>query len=278
LREPRLLAEDGPVVSVTADIEDALVAHWSQFGLWRRGELHDENGLLWFETPIAHLPYNGVIRTQLGADADVTIAAALERFRAREVECFWFAHPSATPVDLGERLAAHGLRAAEQITCMSLDLAAWVPAALPPGFVFREVLDEDDARTYTELTSQYWQIPDHDQPLVAELHGHWDRPRSPGRRYLALADGRAIAKGYLSLAGPPGVAAIFGMSVRPEARGQRVATGLTTALLQRARAEGCRTVVLHSTPVAVGVYRRAGFVKRSALTIFATAPLWSRSH
>lgn len=210
------------VVSVTADIEDALVAHWSQCGLWRRGELHDENGLLWFETPIAHLPYNGVIRTRLddGADADVTIAASLERFRAREVECFWFAHPSATPADLG------------------------------------------------------WQIPDQDQPLVAELHRHWDRPRSPGRRYLVLADGRATAKGYLSLAGPP----IFGMSVRPEARGQGVATGLTTALLQRARAEGCRTVVLHSTPAAVGVHRRAGFVKRSALTIFATAPLWSGSH
>jgi hypothetical protein len=32
-------------VSLTADIEDALVAHWSRFGLWRRGKLHDEVSL-----------------------------------------------------------------------------------------------------------------------------------------------------------------------------------------------------------------------------------------
>jgi hypothetical protein len=83
------------------------------------------------------------------------------------------------------------------------------------GVAVSVTTDIDDARTYTEPTGQYWQIPDHDHSLVDELHRHWDRPRSPGRRYLAFAD---------------------------------------------------------------GVYRRAGFVKRSALTIFAAAPLWSRSH
>ena len=30
---------------LTADIEDALVAHWSRFGLWRSGKLHDEVSL-----------------------------------------------------------------------------------------------------------------------------------------------------------------------------------------------------------------------------------------
>jgi hypothetical protein len=39
-------------VSVIADNEQALVAHWSQLGRWPPGELHDENGLLWFQTPI----------------------------------------------------------------------------------------------------------------------------------------------------------------------------------------------------------------------------------
>jgi GNAT superfamily N-acetyltransferase len=64
------------------------------------------------------------------------------------------------------------------------------------------------------------------------------------------------------------------MSVRPEARGQGIAAGLTTALLQRA----CTRAVLHSTDMAVAVYRRAGFVERCQLTIFATAPRWASGH
>jgi GNAT superfamily N-acetyltransferase len=262
---------------VIADVEEALVAHWSQFGRWPRGELHDDDdGLLWFKTPIAHLPYNGVIRTHLtdGGTADRAIAAVSDRFRADGLEFIWFDHPSATPSDLGDRLAAHGLLAAEHITCMSLELAAWKPPPLPPGVDFREVCDAGDMQTYTDLTIRYWEIPDHEQHLVTELHGQW----SGGRRYLALADGRAVAKGYLSLAGPPGVAAIFGMSVQPEARGRGIATGLTTTLLRAARDNGAERVVLHSTNMAAGVYRRAGFVQRCPLTIYATTPLWTRGH
>jgi hypothetical protein len=89
-------------VSVVADIEEALFAQWSHFGRWPRGELHDQDGLLWFETPIKPLPYNGVIRSRLreGASADATIRALMARFRARDVQWFWVVHPSTTPAEL----------------------------------------------------------------------------------------------------------------------------------------------------------------------------------
>jgi hypothetical protein len=58
--------EDRPARDAVADVENALVAHWSLFGRWRAAELRDQDGLLSYETPIAHLPYNGVIRTRLG--------------------------------------------------------------------------------------------------------------------------------------------------------------------------------------------------------------------
>ncbi len=75
--------------------------------------------------------------------------------------------------------------------------------------------------------------------------------------------------------GPPGVAAIYGMSVKPEARGRGIAGGLTTILLRRAKEAGSRRAVLHSTEMAVGIYRRSGFVERCRFTAFATAQLWS---
>jgi hypothetical protein len=162
---------------------------------------------------------------------------------------------------------------------MSLDLAEWSLRRSRRGLVFREVLDEDDARTYTELTRRYWQIPDQDQPLDAELHRPWDRPRSPGRRYPGLRRRARIREGYRSLGGPLAVAAISGMSVRPEARGRSVCHEPDDSAAATRPRRGLRDggPGLHprgSQPL----YRRAGFVRRSALTIFATAPLWSRSH
>ena len=65
------------------------------------------------------------------------------------------------------------------------------------------------------------------------------------------------------------------MSVTPEARGRGIAQGLTTTLLARAKVLGCQRVVLHSSEIAVNVYRRAGFIDYCAMTVYATAPLWS---
>jgi GNAT superfamily N-acetyltransferase len=261
-------------MDAVADIEEALYAHWSLFGRPPTGELHEEDGLLWFETPIARLPYNGVIRTRLGdgAAADATITRTVERFRERGVEFLWFDHPSATPADLGARLAAHGLAPAERIACMALDLRGYEPPPPTDGVEFREVRDDADVQAYSALTIRYWDIPEHERPRVGALHRAWG---TPGIRYLARLDGEPVGKGYLSLAGPPGVAAIFGMSVRPEARRRGVAAGMTATLLRRAIEEGCTRAVLHSTPMAAGVYRRAGFADACPLTIYATTPLWS---
>jgi GNAT superfamily N-acetyltransferase len=269
----------GGAVGVITEIEDALFAQWSHFGRWPRGELREEDGLLWFETPISHLPYNGVIRTRIGEGAAAaTISKVIERFRARDVQYFWVVHPSTTPADLGERLAVHGLTPVERMTCMSLELADWKPPPLPQEVAFEEVLSDDAMETYSELTARYWEIPDDERHLVAEFHRHWGPGRAPGHRYLAVTDGKAVGKAYLSLAGPPGVASIYGMFVPPEARGRGVAGGLTTTMLRQAKEHAFHRAVLHSTDMAVGVYQRAGFFERCIITVFATASLWSNEH
>lgn len=265
-------------MDVVREIEEAFVAHWSMFGRWKHGQLHDENGVLWFETPIKHLPYNAVIRTRVDGDADAVVDAVVERFRARGVQFFWLVHPSARPRDLSERLAAQGLQSVENGTGMSLELADWKQSDLPPEVEYREVLDDADLDEFHKLTTVYWEIPEDEAPLVVEFQREWGPGRAPGHRYLGLVDGVPVAKGYLSLAGPPGVAAIYAMMTVPEARGRGVASGLTTVLIARASELGCLRVVLHSSDMAVGVYRRAGFIERCRFTVFATAPLWSHAH
>jgi GNAT superfamily N-acetyltransferase len=267
-------------VSAVADIEDALVAHWSHFGRWPRGELHADERQAWFATPIKELPYNGVLRTRLGegSAARATIGELVERFRSRDVQFFWLVHPSATPSDLAAQLAGHGLRQVERMFCMSLELASWRHPVMAAGVVVEEVLDDAGLDAYTGLTMKYWELSGDSRELVAEVHRYWGPGRAPGHRYLARIDGEPVGKAYVSLAGPPSVASIYGMSVVPEARGRGVARALTAALLARARDAGCNRAVLHSTEMAIGVYRRAGFVDRCTIDVFATAALWSDQH
>ena len=267
-------------MTVVTDIEDALVAHWSHFGRWPRGELHADERQVWFETPIKQLPFNGVLRTRLGEGhaAMVEIGELVERFRAREVQFFWLVHPSASPSGLATQLARNGVRRVECMFCMSLELSSWRPPAMPTGVVFEEVVDDVGLDAYTDLTMDYWELPKDSRALVAEVHRYWGPGRAPGHRYLARIDGRPVGKGYVSLAGPPSVSSIYGMSVVPEARGRGVAGGLTTSLLAAAKAAGRERAVLHSTEMAVGVYRRAGFVDRCTIDVFATTALWSDQH
>ena len=257
------------------EIEEAFVAQWSHFGRWPSGKLHERGGLVWTETPMRSLPYNGVIRTRLDeASAEAAIDDVIGRYRERGVNFMWIAHPTASPGDLGKRLESRGLTLVEVATCMSLELDGWTGPS--PTAEVREVQNDDDLERYAEIIMKYWEVPADDQPHVREMNRYWSGERAPGARFLAfLEDGEPVGKGYLSLAGPPGVAAIFGMSVVPTARGKGVASAMTAAMLNRACDEGCRRVVLHSSEMAVSLYRRAGFMERCRFEVYATGPLWS---
>ena len=262
------------------DTERAFVAIWSRFcGGWSRGELHERDGLTWFGTAIRHLPYNGVIRTRMDALDEALVDDVLGGYRQRGVQCFWGLHTLSTPAGLGKALMARGLAKVEAMTCMALDLGGWSPPPLPEGVGIEEVRDEAGLRAYTALTLAYWEIPAEDAALVSQLHGDYGPRPDFGVRYLARVDGEVVGKGFLCLdAGAPGVGAIYGMSVLPQARGRGVAGGLTTAMLVQAGKEGHRRMVLHSSEMAVRVYARAGFAPCGELDVYATAPLWSGDH
>jgi GNAT superfamily N-acetyltransferase len=195
------------------------------------------------------------------------------------VQFLWWEHPSSAPADLVHRLAPHGLNPVEQVTGMSIELDSWSAEPARSDVRYDEVLDEEAMSSYEDLLVTYWELPKESQALVADLNRFWGPGRLPAHRYLARENGVPVGKALLSLAGSPGVAAIYGMSVQPQARGKGVAQGLTATLLQRAQELDCHRVVLHASEMAVGVYRRAGFAERCSLTVYATTRLWSsREH
>jgi GNAT superfamily N-acetyltransferase len=262
----------------TTEIEEAFVGHWSHFGRWSHGRLVEDSGTLRFETPIPQLPYNAVIRSRINGDADAVVHRVVEGFRQREVGFVWVDHPSASPADLGDRLEATGVPVVEIATGMSRDLAALPSPPTRDDLRFREVLDDRAMTDYTDLIFEYWEVPEESRALVAEVNRYWVPERTPVVRWIAYdAEDQPIGKVLLSLAAPPGVAAIYGMSVRPQARGRAVASDMTLVALHKARDLGCKRVVLHASEMALNVYRRAGFVPHCELALHGTAPLWTRS-
>lgn len=263
------------------EIEEALVGHWSHFGRWPKGALVEQGGTVRYETPIPQLPYNGVIQTRIAGPPAEVVDDVLRSFTGRGVSCLWWDHPTAKPSDLGSLLTARGLQAVERVAGMTIDLET-VAGGMPKtdGVRYVEVLDDNAMRRYSDLIVGYWEVPEDARELVDEINRFWGPGTAPLHRWIAVADrGEAIGKVLLSFAAPPGIAAIYGMSVRPQARGRGVASALTDIALRRAKELNCRRVVLHSSEMAVGVYERSGFIKRCDLTVYANSPLWaSRQH
>jgi ribosomal protein S18 acetylase RimI-like enzyme len=58
-----------------------------------------------------------------------------------------------------------------------------------------------------------------------------------------------------------GVAGIYNICTVPTARGRGIASAMTAATMQRARAAGFPFIVLQSTDMAVNLYRALGFAE-----------------
>jgi GNAT superfamily N-acetyltransferase len=262
-------------------IETAFVTHWSNFGRWPGASLHDETGVLWFETPIAHLPYNAVIRTAIPAEieADKVIGRVAAGFRQRSVPFLWVQRPSDRPTDRGRRLPAHGLDLVEQAMGMDLGLDAWQPEPITTEARLVEVLDDPALRDYGQLIRTYWSVPDGSRELIERLNRYWGPgPRNPGLRLVAYLGQEPVGKLFMNLLELPSRVAIYGVAVLPSARGHGIATALMSEALSRAKTLGAARALLHSSAMARPLYERMGFTERCSFNVYATGPLFGTHH
>jgi len=256
-------------------IEEAFVTQWSNFGNAPGGIWHEERDLIWAEAPVPQLPYNAVVRTRLGMDAEARIDQVIWHFRERAVQFLWFVHPTAQPDDLTKRLAAKGLSLVERLTGMSLDLASWstAPGPMNGPVTYRQVADEQDLQAYEALIDAAWELPERSHRYVVSFSRWVYRSADRATRWVAYRDRQPVGKITLSYLGAGDTAAIFGVYVHPTARGLGIATALINLAITRAAELGQTRVVLHSSEMAVHAYRRLGFVDRCTLPIHATTSL-----
>jgi len=267
-----------------AVIEAAFERHWRHFGGYPGASLRDEDGVLWFESPIRHLPYNWVIRTHIPGDRDpdAVIDRVAASFRARDVPFMWVQRPSDRPVNLDHRLSVQGLDLVETAAGMDLDLDDWQPEPNKSDAALVHVdgpdADAQGLHDYEELIRTYWSVPEDERHMIQTLNRHWTGERSPGVRLVAYMDGQPVGKCFANFEDLPAWVAIYGVAVRPEARGHGVATALMNEAIARGKAGGARRAVLHSSSMALSMYTRMGFVERCKLPVYATGALFGTHH
>jgi ribosomal protein S18 acetylase RimI-like enzyme len=253
--------------SIIDALEVNLWALWRRFGLGQGCALHESETGTWFDTPIAHLPYNGVLRFRNdGEQVDKQIDAIFAHYHERKVPFLWLIHPTALPTDLDKRLEARGLVQVETCPGMAA-LLEDVPEPspdVPEGIEIREVTDHADRDSILELIAWRWEVPETAQSFLPHISTAFDveGPGSSVRVWLAWKEAKPVAKVVLNLTGP--VAGIYGVATRPEARGLGLARNMTLMACKAARESGCRLCVLHSTAMAVNLYQKIGFRDQNA--------------
>ncbi len=259
----------------TRAISDAFTRYWRLFGLTPGAELTEEDGVLWFRSPIRHIPYNAVIRTRIddGIDAGEVIARICNRYRELELPFMWVVLPLDHPAGYESFLVKAGLDMVEDIYGMSLSRADWrsSPRAEGVSIVFAETESQFD--DYERLIRSYWSLPEEELGKIPVFHRYWTGKRNPGDRLVAYVDGRPVGKLFLNLNGLPD-AAIHGVAVIPEARRRGIARALTEAAMQRAFDCGATRIVLHSSSMARPLYDRIGFIEYCYMPVYATAPVY----
>lgn len=212
-------------------------------------------------------------QSELRSDfADVWQAAnkVLDAYRSREVPLMWVVHPSAEPLNLGARLEVRGLVEAETCAGMVAELSQVPPPEPFPEGVTVDRLGPATRREFVELVAWRYSVPaDTIAPLLSilEVHG-FGSDACPTTAWVARLHGQVVAKAIVHLA--EGVAGLYGVATRSDARGLGLARNLTMLAFDHARSLGYTVGVLHSTPMAVHLYASLGFSHVADFRLYST--------
>jgi GNAT superfamily N-acetyltransferase len=159
--------------------------------------------------------------------------------------------------ELCRAAAQAGYASAGEAPGMALTERILVPA-LPHGVSVRQVESESDAQTFIDIQADAYETMRLPASVTRKLLGQPQRWLSSYcTAHVLYANERALAGGMLLYS--HGIAGVYWVGTRPEARGHGYAEALTRAISECAFAHGARAVILQASAQGEPVYRRIGF-------------------
>lgn len=256
-------------------LEKNLWSQWAQFGAPKTCSFTRDDSAYYLDTPIASLPYNGVFRFRETREPAEAIDRLLRHYADRKVEHLWLAHPSAEPHDLADRLTARGLEEADGFTGMVLEPDRLnAPTDVPKGVNIRE-LCSDDEEVVIEYIAARWSVPTDAIPHLQRffIDNNIGSKDAATRGWIATIDGKLVGKAFTHRF--ENTVGIYGVATQPEARGRGVARALCARAFAEASVPGVDMLVLHSTEMAAGIYKKFGFRSVAPFRLFISGSAFS---
>jgi hypothetical protein len=205
----------------------------------------------------------------LEGEVEEAIAGQIAYFERLGQDFEWKVYDYDQPVDLKERLRAHGFEIGEPEAVMVLDLAE-APVVLvrtvPPEV--RRVTRPEGVDELVTLEEEVWQedFSGLGQRLRKDLRENPDELSI----YLAAIDGKTASAGWIYFHPGTGFASLWGGSTLPQYRKLGLYTSLLAARAQEAWQRGFRFLTVDASPMSRPILERHGF----QLLAFAYACKW----
>jgi ribosomal protein S18 acetylase RimI-like enzyme len=265
-----------PDVSVIAESADAnflVHASWVQARVPGMRVL-DAGGVTVVDSGLACDTFNCILAARLTAEtAGPAIQSALSHFGHAGRPFSWWVGPADTPPDLGARLEAAGLAAAEGELAMAiaLDSASSDAAPSPDELAIERVATAAQLADFAAVNAANWSPPDAN---VLRFYASAARVllarESPFRFFVGRAGREPVATLELAIGG--GIGGIYNVATLERFRRRGFAGAMMRRALEQARAEGLPSAVLQASPDGVGVYRRQGFREFGTITEYKPIP------
>lgn len=249
--------------SLARVIEAHFISTWTRIGTAGGGALVEEPCFSITLGAIDRLPYNHILRCSPDGPVEPVIDEIVEVLDGREA--VWSITSASGPPDLARRLEGMGAVLYSELTGMALELDGRSGIDGPEDLSIVQV-GPDLLETWAALVLDQWHLSEVDRASMIAMHE--EIGFETVRRWLCFMDGSPVAKVTSSL-DENGVAGIYGMGTRPEARGRGIATTLMRHALRCLEEDGTRLVVLHATPMATGLYASLGFVEHCRFPAYA---------
>jgi ribosomal protein S18 acetylase RimI-like enzyme len=249
---------------ITGLIEDHFVRSWALVGAAAGGALVERDEFQLTLSALDHVPYNHIQRCTAIREPEAVIDTVLELLG--EHEAIWSVVPSSSPADLAVRLSARGCSLYSLLTGMALDLVKAIPEEELSSELRIEEVGPHLLDAYVELVLSQWHLSEEDRATLVAMNQ--DVGFEQMRRWLCYVNGVPMAKAVAVMLEPT-CAGVYGVGTTSEARGRGLASVLMREILRALQQAGMRTVVLHSTPMAVNLYRRLGFVEHCQIPVYA---------
>ena len=267
--------QDLSPVTIPLALDANLIAYSSLFSSLPQAKLHNDGGLLWFETGVPNELFNGILQTRLEPEAlPAAIEHVLAHFQRRHLPFHWHLGPSSHPRNIGDLLEAHGISHVEDEPGMAVDLLA-LNEDLPvtSNLIIHPVTTHDMVDHWTrvwgcgapeEVTHQWFTV----------YSGLPFGPDRALRLYLGTITGEPVATASLFFAA--GVASINWVVTLPQFRHQGIGAAMTLRAAREARSAGYRIGVLTASPLGINIYRRLGFHEYCQVSTYEWSPTAER--